>query len=199
MRIALAALALTACGNASRPAPPYDLSLHAECGALQSANGVAISTVHLRLVGVTAVSDRASADGRAQVAEIDLSPGGAVDQDLPSAPPGLYSAVQLALGDAANAGVDVQAVWNGEPLHATVFGGPFDVACPTAAPLQLGRRAHLALHADPAAWFGGVDLASATTDSDDVGLLLSNDDNAPQAQQLLINVVASLKLDCSAD
>ncbi len=187
------------CGNTSATAPVYDLTLHAELAPLTPSGEVAISTARLFLSGVTAVSDRSSSDARARVASIALTPGDATDQDLPSAPPGLYSAVALMLGDASTPGLDVQAVWNEKPVHATLAGGPYAIACADPVALALGSRARLALSADPARWFDGVDLSGVTSDADDNGIVLSEDDNQPQANLLLINVVASLKLDCGSN
>ncbi len=192
-------LLASACGNSPHAAQPYDLALHGALLPLGPQGDVAISTVHLHLTGVSAVSDRSSADDRTQVAALDLVPGGAVDRDLPTAPPGLYSAVALTFGDSVEPGLQAEAVWHMMPVHVSVYGGPYDVACAQPVSLQLGRRAKLSLQLDSSTWFTNLNLSRTSVDPDDNGIVLSNDDNADVALSLLINVVGSLKLDCAND
>jgi len=47
-------------------------------------------------------------------------------------------------------------------------------------------------------WLDGVDLASASGDADDAGLLISMEDNAPLAQLVLRNAMNSVHLDCTS-
>jgi hypothetical protein len=190
---------MSACGNSPHPQQPYDLTLHGSLAPLGPQGAVAVSTIHLHLIDVSAVSDRSSGDARAQVASLDLQPGASVDHDLPNAPPGLYSALALTFGDSVEPGLQLEAVWNMMPVHVMIYGGPYDVACAQPAPLQLGRRARLSLALDPSTWFSTVNLARTTVDPDDNGIVLSNDDNEEVASSLLINVVGSLKLDCAND
>jgi hypothetical protein len=154
---------------------------------------VAIASVALHLSALTAVSDRSAADARATASDVALGLGDASDLTLPAAPPGLYSAVDTEL---ASPGVDVQAVWNAARVHATLASTPFDVGCPTPARLDPGQRVELTLHADPAAWFDGIDLGDAISDVDDNGIVISSDDNRELALTLAANVVASFTLDC---
>lgn len=200
MRVSLfTVLILSACGNSPHPSQPYDLTLSGALAPLGPQGDVAVSTVHLHLTNVSAVSDRSSSDGRAQVASLDLQPGASVDQDLPTAPPGLYSALALDFGDSVEPGLSIEAVWNMMPVHVSLYGGPYDVACDSPAPLELGRRARLSLSIDSSSWFSTVNLRRTSVDPDDNGIVLSNDDNSDVAMSLLINVVGSLKLDCAND
>ncbi len=190
---------LSACGNSPQSSEPYDLVLHGALAPLGPQGAVAVSTVHLHLTNVSAVSDRSSTDARALVPSLDLQPGASVDHDLPTAPPGLYSALALDFGDSVEPGLMIEAVWNMNPVHVSLYGGPYDVACADPAPLELGRRARLSLSIDSSTWFSTVDLNRTTVDPDDNGIVLSNDDNEQVGNALLINVVGSLKLDCAND
>jgi hypothetical protein len=196
-RLAALAVAMVGCGSPPPPQPVHDLALHAELAALEPSSDISISAAHLHLTGVTAVSDRSSSDPRAQVAAIDLSAGDSLDEDLPAAPPGLYSAVELTIGDANAPGIDVQAVWQATAIHVTISGGAFDVGCASPVTVALGDRARLSLRGDPASWFAGVDLSGVESDADDNGIVIGDDDNAPQAAVFLSNVLASLTLDCA--
>jgi len=192
------ALALFAGCHASSPTPPAGgLTLHVGVATAPTAGDVAIASVAMHLSALRAVSDRSAVDPRAAATDVDLALGDSVDLALPSAPPGLYSAVDALLGSSADTGRDVQAVWNTARVHATLVSAPFDVGC--AAPVQLdpGHRARLTVMIDPASWFDGLDLANATSDPDDAGIVISPDDNRPLAAALLANVVASFSLDCS--
>ena len=83
------------------------------------------------------------------------------------------------------------------PLHITVSGGPFDVECALPVSLALGRQIELTLTTDLSRWLDGLDIAAATMDPDDNGILISDDDNAPLGQALVQNFSASLELGCA--
>ena len=59
---------------------------------------------------------------------------------------------------------------------------PSTSPAPTTAGLEPGRRVELTLRADPAGWFDGVDLASTSSDEDDDGIVITDEDNAPLAR-----------------
>jgi hypothetical protein len=192
----LLATAWCGCGSPAS-APVYGLALHAELQApTQPTGDLSLTSAQLHLSAVAAVSDRTASDPRAGADSLTLSLGGAADQSWPSPPPGLYSGVTFTVGDGPDDGVDVVVVWRGERVHATVSGGPVDVFCAAPVAVQLGQKAQLSLSVDPSHWFDGLDLASATTDSDDSGVLISDDDNPALAEQLLANVGASFQLVC---
>ena len=190
------ALAAAGCHGASNAPAPRGLVVHVSLATAPTASSVAIASVALNLPALTAVSDRSAADTRATSSDVALGLGDATDLPLPSAPPGLYSAVDTQLDSAAGIGLDVQAVWNAARVHATVASTPFDIACATPVRLDPGQQAQLTLHADPAGWFDGVDLTDAVGDVDDNGIVVSADDNEELAQTLVANVVASFTLDC---
>jgi hypothetical protein len=193
-------LATSGCHAATTAAPAAGgLTMHVALATAPTDGDVAIASASLHFGELVAVSDRSAGDPRAAMSEIALELGDARDLALPSAPPGIYSAVDTRLGTSAVAGLDVQGVWNGVRLHATLRGAPFDVACATTAGLEPGRRVELTLRADPAGWFDGVDLASTSSDEDDDGIVITDEDNAPLARALLANVIASFTLDCAAD
>jgi hypothetical protein len=202
MRVALALAVLVAAGgchgHGHGTQPPAGLSVDVTLGAPTATGDVAIASVALHFGSVVAVSDRAADDARATLTDVDLSLGDSMPLTLPSAPPGLYSAVGARLGSSADFGLDVQGVWRTARVHATLTSAPFDVACATPVRLDPGGSAHLTLRADPTNWFDEVDLMSATSDADDNGIVISEDDNLPMARALLANVVASFTLDCAA-
>jgi hypothetical protein len=190
-------LALAGCGGApSVASKPYGLSLSALLAAPQSQR-VSIANVQLRLAAVSAVSDRSSGDPRAGVDHLDLAAGAAVEQSWPTAPPGLYSGVSFALGDAVSAGIELTASAGGPSVHVTLSSGPLDAFCPVPALLERGQRVQLTLRADPSSWLDGVDLATAVNDNDDSGLLISSDDNANLGAIVIANVARSFTLDCA--
>ncbi len=151
----------------------------------------------MHLSALHAVSDRSAVDPRAAANDVDLALGDAVDVALPSAPPGLYSAVDALLGSSADIGLDVQAVWHTARVHATLYSAPFDVGCAAPVAVDPGHRARLDVQIDPTVWFSGLDLGSATSDPDDAGIVISPDDNRPLAMVLLGNVITSFTLDCA--
>jgi hypothetical protein len=153
----------------------------------------------MHLSALRAVSDRSAADPRAAASDVDLMLGDGVDLPLAAAPPGLYSAVDALLGSPADIGLDVQAVWNSARVHATLSAAPFDVDCPTPVALDPGHGARLTVQIDPSGWFDGIDLGNATSDPDDAGIVISDDDNVPLADALTANVIASFTLDCAPE
>jgi hypothetical protein len=196
MRLALLSSLLVGCG-ASQPAAPTALVLHAEFAApSRSVPRLAVATAALHLVDVVAVSDRSSSDGRARVATLDLPMAGAADVELTRVAPALYSGLEFALGDADTPGIDVTGALDTQHLHATLSSSAVYVSCPTPLALAPAARVQLDLHVDPSGWFDGLDLASAMTDSDDNGILISSDDNAKLAERLLANALATFVLDC---
>jgi hypothetical protein len=191
--------ALAGCHGSTTTAPPAagGLTMHVAVAAAPTGGDVAIASIALHLAELTAVSDRSAVDGRAAATDVDLTLGGTTDLTLMSAPPGLYSAVDARLGSSADTGLDVQAVWHAARVHATLVSTPFDVGCATPVRLDPGKRARLDLLVDPSLWFAGLDLASATSDPDDAGIVISADDNRPLATALLANVMASFTLECA--
>jgi hypothetical protein len=190
-------LALAGCHAASSTPPPSGLVVHVSLATAPTNGNVAIASVALSLPALTAVSDRSAGDARATSSDVTLGLGDSTDLTLPSAPPGLYSAVDTQLGSPAGIGLELQAVWNAARVHATITSPPFDVGCPTPVRLDPGHQAQLTLHVDPASWFGGIDLMDAVGDVDDNGIVISADDNQDLAQTLVSNAVASFTLDCA--
>ena len=188
---------LAGCGGPA-PASRYGILVHAALAPLsQPPTGISIISAELHLRGVTAFSDRSSADPRAQLASLDLTIAAGADGSLETAPPGLYSGLELAIGDQATDGIDIVGTWMSLPLHITVSGGPFDVECALPVSLALGRQIELTLTTDLSRWLDGLDIAAATMDPDDNGILISDDDNAPLGQALVQNFSASLELGCA--
>jgi hypothetical protein len=203
MRLAALTLAVTVvlggC-HATTPAPPAaGLGVHVALATAPTGSDVAIASVAMHLSALRAVSDRSAVDPRAAATDVDLELGDSVDLDLPSAPPGLYSAVDALLGSSADLGLDVQAVWHMARVHATLVSAPFDVGCATPVQLEPGHRARLSVQIDPALWFDALDLGNAASDPDDAGIVISADDNRPLATALLANVMASFTLDCAPE
>jgi hypothetical protein len=199
MRLAALTCALLLAGcHASSPAPAAGgLVLDVALADAPTGSAVAIASVSLHLSRLAAVSDRSADDARATVSDVALMLGDHSETMLPTAPPGLYSAVGALLGDSADIGIDIQAVWNSARVHATLTSQPFDVDCAAPVRLDPGQHARLSLRADPASWFAGLDLSGATSDTDDAGIVVSDDDNRPLAAALLGNAVASFTLDCT--
>jgi hypothetical protein len=198
MRHLALTLALAGCHASTAGAPaPGGLTVHLALATASTGNDVAIASVAMHLVQLRAVSDRTAVDPRAASADIDLALGDAKDLTLPTAPPGLYSAVDALLGSSADTGLDVQAVWHAARVHATLVSTPFDIGCANPVRLDPGHAARLAVQIDPTSWFAGLDLGSATSDPDDAGIVISPDDNRPLAAALLANVMASFTLDCA--
>jgi len=195
------ALALTAvlggCGGSAMTPPAGGLTLHVALATAPTGSDVAIASVALHLSSLRAVSDRSAVDARAAASDVDLMLGDDVDVALPSAPPGLYSAVDAQLGSAADSGLELQAVWHTARVHASITTASFDASCAGPVTLDPGHRARLDVQIDPASWFNGLDLGAAVTDPDDQGIVISADDNAPMAEALLANVRASFTLDCA--
>jgi hypothetical protein len=190
MRLAALTLALAGC-HASAPAPPAGgLAVDVSLASAGGDGSVAVASIAMRLSALTAVSDRSAVDPRATLSDVGLAMGDHADRALPEAPPGLYSAVDVRLGDSSDVGVDVQAVWNAARVHASLSASAFDVRCADPVRLEPGQRARLSLRADPSGWFAGVDLGSTTSDTDD---------NRPLAAALLANVIASFALDCAPE
>lgn len=198
MRLVLVTLLAAGChGTGATPPLPSGIVLHVELMAPVQTTNVAVASAAMHLGSVTAVSDRDAAAGRAATRDIDLMLGAASDVALPDAPPGLYSAVDAELGSAGQLGLDVQGVWRTLRVHATVASVPFDVGCASPVRVDPGVAARLSLRADPADWFAGLDLSSATGDTDDNGIVLSEDDNRPLLQALIANLTRSFALDCA--
>ena len=182
------------CGGPA-PASPYGILVHAGLAPLsQAPAGISIISAALHLRNVTAFSDRSSADPRAKLASLDLAIGAGADGSLAMAPPGLYSGLEFAIGDASTDGIDIVGTFMSLPLHVTVSGGPLDVECSIPVSLGRGRQIELTLAADLSHWFDGLDLGKARTDPDDNGIIISDDDNAPLGQALVGNFSASLEL-----
>ncbi|HWE29654.1 MAG TPA: hypothetical protein VHB97_16710 [Polyangia bacterium] len=198
--VLLTTLALTGC-HAATTTPPAagGLTVHVAVAAAPTTGDVAIASVALHLAELHAVSDRSAVDPRAAASDVELALGDTTDLTLVSAPPGLYSAVDALLGSSADTGLDVQAVWHTARVHATLVSTPFDVGCATPVRLDPGQRARLDVMIDPAGWFAALDLASATSDPDDAGIVISPDDNRPLATALLANVMASFSLECAPE
>lgn len=199
MRSLALLLALAGCHAASAPPAAGGLAVHVALATASTDSDVAIASVALHFGRVVAVSDRSASDARATLSEIELGLGDAQDLTLPSAPPGMYSAVDAQLGSSSDDGLDVQAVWNEVRVHATLSATPFDVSCPSPARLDPGRRVALDLRADPASWFHGLDLTTLVSDVDDEGIVISDDDNRTAAMALRNNVLASFTLDCAIE
>lgn len=191
-------LLLVGCHAAAPVAPAGGLDVRVQLSTATPSSGVAIASAQLQLSALTAVSDRASHDARAGASDVELMLGGERDVPLPSAPPGLYSAVDAMLGHFQNVGLDVQAVWRSVRVHASLANVPFSVGCPTPVQLAPGRHARLTLRADPSGWFDGLDLTTVKSDPDDAGINISADDNRDLATLLEANVIASFVLDCAA-
>jgi hypothetical protein len=200
MRWLALALLVAGCDAGPAAAPlPYALELQASLGAaLPAAPGVSFSTVRLHLAGLAGISDRGVSPRRANVDALDLGLGAMTAAPLPSAPPGLYSGLELAFGDAQTDGIALEGARNGVLVHVAITADAFTVLCATPQPLEPGRRVRLSLSADMSGWLDGVDLASASGDADDAGLLISMEDNAPLAQLVLRNAMNSVHLDCTS-
>ncbi len=190
---------LAGCHGATTTPPASGLTLHVALATAPTGSDVAIASVALHLSALRAVSDRSAVDARAAAADVDLMLGDSVDVALPSAPPGLYSAVDALLGSSADNGLDLQAVWHMARIHATITTAAFDVGCAAPVSLDPGHRARLDVAIDPASWFDGLDLGGATTDPDDAGIVISADDNRPLMTSLLANVTASFTLGCAPE
>lgn len=200
MRFVVLTLALAGCHAATTPAPVADgLTMHVALLQPPPGGDVAIASVALHLDQLRAVSDRTASDARAASSDIELALGDSTDVALPSAPPGLYSAVDALVGSSANNGLDVQAVWHAARVHATLVSPPFDVRCDAPVQLDPGHAARLTVQIDPSGWFTGVDFSAATSDPDDAGIIISSDDNQPLAAALLSNVMASFALGCAPE
>jgi hypothetical protein len=196
------AVALLAVGCDAPPASapsPGALELRASLGAAApAAAGVSISTVRLHLTGLAAVSDLGVPPGRAHVDALDLMPGATETAPLPSAPPGLYAGLALAFGDAQSDGIALEGAHDGVRLHVAISAAPFTVVCAAPQPLEPGRNVRLTLTADMSGWLDGVDLSTASGDADDAGILISFEDNAPLAAQVLRNAMNLIHLDCAS-
>ncbi|MCA1665195.1 MAG: hypothetical protein LC659_13170 [Myxococcales bacterium] len=200
MRLVVLTLALAGCHAATTPPPAAGgLAMHIALLPPPPGGDVAIASVALHLDQLRAVSDRSASDARAAFRDIDLALGDSTDVALPSAPPGLYSAVDALVGSSANSGLDVQAVWHAARVHATLVSPPFDVRCATPVQLDPGGAARLTVQIDASGWFAGIDLGGAASDPDDAGIVISSDDNESLAAPLLANVMASFTLDCAAE
>jgi hypothetical protein len=197
MRFVALLLALAGCHTSTPPPAPAGLTLHVALATASTASDVAIASAAMHLVELRAVSDRTATDARATSSDIDLALGDAKDLALPSAPPGLYSAVDALVGSAADSGLDVQAVWHTARVHVTLVSAPFDVDCANPVRLDPGHAARMEVQIDPASWFDGLDLGNAASDPDDTGIVISADDNRDLAAAMLANVMASFTLDCA--
>jgi hypothetical protein len=197
MRLVALTLALAGCHASTPPPASGGLTLHVALATASTASDVAIASVAMHLVELRAVSDRTAADARATAIDIDLALGDAKDLALPSAPPGLYSAVDALVGSGAESGLDVQAVWHTARVHVTLVSAPFDVGCANPVRLDPGHAARLDVQIDPASWFDGLDLGNAASDPDDTGIVISADDNRDLAAAMIANVMGSFALDCA--
>lgn len=201
MRLLLVALLAAGChaGGGEPPPLPGGLILRLELPAPAQPGEVAIASAMLHFSKVTAVSDRAAADPRAAAVDVALALGGAAEVALPTAPPGLYAAVDAQLGGAGDLALDVQGVWRSERVHATAASLPFDVGCASPVRVAPGGQARLTLRADPTVWFAGIDLGRAARDADDAGIVVSDDDNPALLDAVAANVRASFALDCAPE
>jgi hypothetical protein len=198
MRIAaLLTFALAGCHAAATPPATSELTMHVTLAAAPTDSDIAVASVAMHLTHLRAVSDRSAVDSRAAANDIDLGLGDSADLALPGAPPGLYSAVDVLLGSAADTGLDIRGVWNAARVHVTLTSTPFDVRCVEPVRLEPGQRAQLTVHIDPTSWFAGVQLGNAASDPDDSGVVINADDNWDLAQAVLANVMASFTVDCA--
>jgi hypothetical protein len=198
--VALVLLAAACHGSSSALTPPTapSLAMRLSLPAPASTPGnLQVAAAGLHLQTVTAVSDRSADDPRAQLSDVDVAMGASLDAVLSPAPPGLYSSVNVVLDGPDGIGVDLAGAWGHTPLHVELRTDPFAVACAAPVRLDPGQRLQLGLHADPGRWLDGIDLSQAVSDSDDDGILLSEDDNHAIAVAVRANVVASFALDCA--
>jgi hypothetical protein len=195
---ALVALAALGCGGAAATPGATVLAVDADFAAPATLPaGLSVATAQLHLVSLVAVSDRSSSDARARVAELDLPMAGTAAATLAAAPPGLYSGLAFVLGDGDAPGIDIEGTVNDLRLHVTLAHSLVYATCPDPLQLDPGGRVMLSLHADPSGWFDGVDLSTVMQDSDDNGVLISDDDNAALAARILANARQSFILDCA--
>jgi hypothetical protein len=199
MRLIVLTLALAGCHAATSAPAPGGLTMRVALATAPIGADVAIASASMHLAELVAVSDRSAVDPRAALADVDLALGDTSELALPTAPPGLYSAVDARLGDSTDTGLEVQAVWNSARVHVTLTSAPFDVACANPVRLDPAERAQLVLGVDPSSWFAGIDLGSAASDPDDEGIVISDDDNDVMAAAFLANVTASFTLDCGSE
>ncbi len=199
MRLCLLVVALAGCHASSAAPATGGLTVRLALATAPIDSDVAIASVALRLGQMVAVSDRSDDDPRAALGELELGLGDTSDVTLPTAPPGIYSAVDAELGSATEDGLAIEAVWNSVAVHASLATAPFDVGCPSPTELDPGQRVALTFSADPASWFDGLDLSTAVSDADDDGIVLADDDNHAMDQVLLANVLASFTLDCTVE
>ena len=201
MRTLALAILLAGCSHdmgTSTP-PPYGMDLRiAISSSLPALADLAISSLHLHLTQIAAVSDRSSNDPRARKDFADIDFGMSVDVPMPSAPPGTYSAVAWSLGDAMQSGIDLQGVVGKQPIHVQLDGGSYDARCVSPLPLAPGQRVRLTLSADATHWFDGVDLSGVQMDEDDKGIIITMEDNAPLAFEILNNAIKSFQVECEA-
>jgi hypothetical protein len=199
MRGLAVAILLSGCSHTPAPeAPAYGLDLNVVLAPAPPAlAGLSVSAVRLHLVALSAISDRAATDARAQASSADVAFGETFDAPWPVAPPGLYSTVEWSLGDVATSGVDLQGALSGTPLHVQLDAGPMAARCGDPQTLAPGQRVRLTLTADATHWFDGVDLSTAMDDEDDNGIIINMEDNAPLAIQVLKNAIKSFQLECS--
>jgi hypothetical protein len=193
----LLTFALAGCHAAATPPATSELTIHITLGDASTESEIAIASVAMHLTQLRAVSDRSAVDPRASASDLDLGLGDTADLALAGAPPGLYSAVDVLLGSAADTGLDIRGVWNAARVHVTLTSTPFDVRCLDPVRLDPGQGARLSVHIDPTSWFAGVRLGDAASDPDDNGVVINADDNWDLAQAVLANVMASFTVDCA--
>jgi len=157
---------------------------------------VAVAQASLFIGSAHVVSDRGAADPRATANAVMLPAAGSVESVLAEAPPGLYSAVVLDLGDGVHPGVEIFGSFNGAPLNVMLQASGIVVRCSPAVRLEPGGTVQLSLGALSDGWLDSVDLQHAVSDGDERGLLIDADDNAALAPIILSRVAASFSLDC---
>jgi hypothetical protein len=163
-RAALALLLLaTACGHPMMPPPPGMATVTFTPGPFATAELV-ISDAHMRLDHVIVLGDVPPHGPPPMMMSLDLdllaAAGAGVTLTLPQ---GLYSRVQLVVEQ-----VDINGTWRGAPLHIHVmqFGGvPVDIRSATGQELFSGDTITFPVHIDPASWFAGALLDTATPSS----------------------------------
>jgi hypothetical protein len=197
MRALALLVAIAGCSTPAPPAPPA-LTIRFTFAPITGMAGmVTVTTANLHLADVAAICDALpTTTTRTELGEIDLAIGDNLLQALPSPPPGLYSTLNISLDAADDVGIDVQGLYQGMPLHATVNAGPFDISCPQPVRLDPGTKGELDVSIDVSGWFDGIDWSTITSDMDDHGIVISEDDNSLAGATLTTNVTGSFDLTC---
>jgi len=191
-------VACAGCGGAPPLATGDGVLLDVSLASVRTrAPDVAAATASLYVASVEAISDRGAGEARARASALSVDAGSEpVRAKIPAAPPGLYSAVALSLGDDARTGLHLTGTRGSEPLEIDLRLDAVVVRCAPPARLAAGGTLHLTLTADPVGWLDGVDLSKAVTDGDERGILINHEDNAGLGEQILANVARSFSLGC---